>query len=62
MLGATKPGPNTSRVSIACGRVSFMTRCFKVDTQEVQKGRVWSYVVGIVIFVAAVVWRFLTHH
>jgi hypothetical protein len=30
-----------------------------IDEEKLQKGRAWAYVVGIVIFVIVVLWKFV---
>jgi len=30
-----------------------------IDQEKLQKGRIWGYAVGTVVFVAVVVWKFV---
>jgi hypothetical protein len=30
-----------------------------IDQEKLQKGRGWAYAVGVVVFVAVVVWKFV---
>ena len=32
---------------------------FMIDHEKFQKGRLWAYAVGIVLFVAVVAWKFV---
>jgi hypothetical protein len=32
-----------------------------IDHEKFQKGRMWAYLAGIVLFVIVAAWRFLTH-
>jgi hypothetical protein len=32
-----------------------------IDHEKFQKGRMWAYAAGIVLFVIVAAWRFLTH-
>lgn len=32
-----------------------------IDQEKLQKGRGWAYLVGVVIFAAVVVWKFVAH-
>jgi len=58
MARPLKSGIQTSLTSFSCGIVG-SERCRVIDQEKFQKARGWAYLVGTVIFVVVVAWRFV---